>query len=656
MTSGTRQSLGFSSSAKMSRRFFCLFIVCFSSHSVGLWRALAAGVLDSSVEISGVQPTSTSSDSASLSSASSTPESNDVTPDLAAKGNSVLQAIESGVKDGVRFKRKKEELADLMLNAKRDVLTGNDECRRHLHFVASSPAFVQVKPTGDVEVGERTEVFDYLKQASRDFSAPGITLLRGRSSCVFDVRLDQTEKKYRKQEKRASRLDKRLRHDARSILSRLQTIRSIMNVAETEVDSQVLAMFYSLLSTKACRREGRFYRRAIRKLPGWRQRREAKGKEEKEKKKVYWKYLLSQFSVYWFTVNPRRCEEILRPSSSGPTQRPAADPRRKKCQLLSLTAGLRAQVTALTDAVAKQDSPQATVLADNLLRNLKESKPTLAELAEVNVKIASSARSVSMFLLQQNKRTLAFLNGLARLSIFRKMIVFFMKKMIRVLLPRQEELVMVGKVLLTLQDVSPFETPESFYNRAVLDMIFSSLEATVRCMVGHRQLGKVIREAFHEYARNEATRKDKEKQPQNPRLSLPPLAADPDTSPGASPSPSVSSLPSFLQLGSDPRAPLLSSMDSDSLGREEMHELGEAAVKFRDAMMQRPTNVWGAPWDEDETAAEGFGRKLRSLVGVPESSGDFRKAAMIGLWMLAASLMGLGIAAIVIFPLGTLFL
>lgn len=36
------------------------------------------------------------------------------------------QAMESGVKDGVRFKRKKEELADLLLKAKRDVLTGND--------------------------------------------------------------------------------------------------------------------------------------------------------------------------------------------------------------------------------------------------------------------------------------------------------------------------------------------------------------------------------------------------------------------------------------------------------------------------------------------------------------------------------------------------
>lgn len=238
------------------------------------------------------------------------------------------------------------------------------------------------------------------------------------------------------------------------------------------------------------------------------------------------------------------------------------------------------------------------------------------------------------------------------------MIAFFMKKMIRVLLPRQQELEMIGKVALTLQDVSPFESPESFHNRAALDLIFSSVEASVRCMVGHRHLGKVIREAFHEYAKKEATQGDGEQQRQNPRLPLPPVAAGPDASPPASPSPSVSSLPSFLQIGSDPRAPLFSSSDSDTLDStgEEMHELGEAATKFRDAMMQRPTNVWDAPWDEDDTAAESFGRKMRALAGVPASSGDFRKAGMIGLWMLAASLMGLGIAAIVIFPLGTLFL
>lgn len=177
----------------------------------------------------------------------------------------------------------------------------------------------------------------------------------------------------------------------------LQVIRNMMNVGETEVDSQILAMFYSLLNTKACRREGRFYRRAIRKLPGWRHRRGAGGKEEEEKQKVYWKYLLTQFSVYWFAANPRRCEEILYPSSSSPAQRPVKDSRRKKCQLLDLTARLRMQIASLTDAIAKQDSPRATAIADNLPNLLKQTKPTLADLAEANVKIAAGARSVSLF-------------------------------------------------------------------------------------------------------------------------------------------------------------------------------------------------------------------------------------------------------------------
>lgn len=255
--------------------------------------------------------------------------------------------------------------------------------------------------------------------------------------------------------------------------------------------------------------------------------------------------------------------------------------------------------------------------------------------------------SFACSVLRNKKKTLALLNRIARVGLFRKIIIFLVKKMIRSLLPRQDELIIVGKVLLTLQDVSPFESSEALYNRAALDGIFSSLEATVVCMVGYRNLGKVLREALNAYARNEATQKETDKK---------------KTSDGQTPSTGQSFLQSRNESseGQSPSAPLLAPPHSIGYGsspaeEEEIPELGEAASQFRDAMMRRPASVWRVPWDEADTAA-GLATRLRTLGGIPVQSSDVRKGSMIGLWTLTAALIGLGITAIVIFPLGTLFL
>lgn len=166
-------------------------------------------------------------------------------------------------------------------------------------------------------------------------------------------------------------------------------------MAETQIDSQVLAMLFALLNTKACRREGRFYRRTLKKLPGWGSKDERVQKREKEMKD-YWMYLLSQLAVYWFTVDPTHCERILYPSPDSQATL-VRDSWLQKCRLIDLTARLKRHTETLADAIAKRDDTRATQLADNLPKSLNETKPGVEHLAEANVKIAANARSLSIF-------------------------------------------------------------------------------------------------------------------------------------------------------------------------------------------------------------------------------------------------------------------
>ncbi|EPR63840.1 putative transmembrane protein [Toxoplasma gondii RUB] len=491
------------------------------------------------------------------------------------------------------------------------------DCRRKLGFVISNPVFVHIKDDGALNLHPKDEYFDFVIRVVKDYNDWNTARVMG-DSCFYDTmaqcnsRQNQEMMKRIKKEKNAT-----LRHDEENVGARLQALRNVLNVTKTaRVDPQLLALVLQLLDTSHCSTGllGRL--------------------KKSKKQRNEWKYQLVQTMVYWFTVNPTKCEEILAGDPGNPP-----DSWALKCQAFVYSIKQKKAIMPLVRAMAENDSVKSTALAGSLRSDIEKTVIAAEEVILLNAKTAMDARGAALFLVQKRRTSLALLEFFSRSALLRKILSFIVGKMITFLLPEPAKLAIVGSISRSLKSGTQSGRPEGLMEKAVVDMMACGHEAVILCMTHRPNLARTAVRAFLNVAETVSKKKDKKAEAESSTslIQLSNTVGSPSPS-NSSPQDYGGDIDDFVEVELSPTE----------------EQLTPLAQQFADYMEGHQANLFRGSWDEGDTHRSAFD-KFRTLTGVPRTRKAYKKALVLCAWGLGLVTFALGIAAVTMFSPGHLF-
>ncbi|PFH37437.1 hypothetical protein BESB_038950 [Besnoitia besnoiti] len=526
-----------------------------------------------------------------------------------------------------RFRKNKDRFAACQKLAKLVIKSFTEQCaqgsffdcRRNVGFPIINPAFVHIKDTGDLYLHAKDEYFNYIQKLATNYDNWQPTAVLG-DSCLHVTINGFSESQNSKFAKKLEKIkDVALRHDTQNANSRLQALRSVMLVSTTpRVDPLLVTLVLELLDTRRC--SGGFFRR----------------KKKSDRPKNHWKQLLVQTLVYWFTVNPTKCDEILSGEQAVPP-----DPWAVKCQVLQFSVKQQKAVEPLLSALAQRKTEELISGAENLPKTIEEAVASVDDLVTLNAKAAMDARSALIFLQKKRRASLAILDFFVRSKILRKLLSFVVKKIINNLMPEETKLVLIGRLSRALKSSALVDNPLILLDKATLDNLTAGQEATVLCLTNRPNIAKTAVQAFLSAAEGAAKKEEKK-----PLASAPASLVQVRTNPtdgqpfGAAPDPpeNIYDIP-------------YESADLETIG----DALSPKAQEFLDVMNAHTTDIFRRSWDEADGHHSSV-HKLRSLLGFPSQRSDLKKGLVALTWGIALTSLVLGIVGVAMFPLGHLFM
>ncbi|CBZ55790.1 conserved hypothetical protein [Neospora caninum Liverpool] len=539
------------------------------------------------------------------------------------------------------------------------------DCRRKLGFVIANPTFVHVKDDGAVYLHPKDEYFEFITQVVKDYDAWSAARLMG-DSCFYDAMATCNARQNNDTMKRIKKTkDPTYKRDEQNVASRLQALRSVMNVTRTtRMDPLFLALMFQLLDTSHCSP------RLLSRL------------KKPKKSRDEWKYLLVQTMVYWFTVNPTKCEEILAGDPGVPP-----DPWALKCKAFHYSIKQKKAISPLLTAIAENDSVKSLALAGSLRTDIDTASVDLEDLVLLNAKTAMDTRGVALFLVQKRRLSLALLDFFSRSGLLRKMLSFIVGKMITFLLPETAKLAVVGNLSRALKRGTQSSGPRGLLEQSVLDMMACGHEAVIYCMTSRQHLARTAVRAFLNVAETAARKEDREAAKKDRAAAKKDRAAAKKDRAAAkkdreatkkdraaaknedvavaqkedvAESKRSTSLiqVSINRFGSTAPPPPSSSddfSDFDEVDLEAGNEtLSPLAQEFVTFMQNQRVDVYRRAWDEGDAHRSSFD-KFRTLIGVPRSRQAWKRALVICTWGLGLATFIMGIVGLALFPVGHLF-
>ncbi|KEP59961.1 UNVERIFIED_CONTAM: hypothetical protein HHA_217400 [Hammondia hammondi] len=491
------------------------------------------------------------------------------------------------------------------------------DCRRKLGFVISNPVFVHIKDDGALNLHPKDDYFEFISGVVKDYNNWDTARVMG-DSCFYDTMAQCNSRQNREMTKRIKKAkDATLRHDEENVGARLQALRNVLNVTKTaRVDPLLLALVLQLLDTSHCSTGllGRL--------------------KKSKKQRNEWKYQLVQTMVYWFTVNPTKCEEILAGDPGNPP-----DSWAQKCQAFVYSIKQKKTIMPLVRAIAENDSIKSTALAATLRSDIEKTVISVEDLILLNAKTAMDARGAALFLVQKRRTSLALLDFFSRSALLRKILSFIVGKMITFLLPEPAKLAIVGSISRSLKSGAQSGRPEGLMEKAVVDMMTCGHEAVILCMTHRPNLARTAVRAFLNVAETVSKKEDKKAE--------------------------AESSTSLIQLSNTFGSPSFSNSSPQDYGGDiddivevelspQAAQLTPLAQEFVNYMEGQRVNLFRGSWDEGDTHRSAFD-KFRTLIGVPRTRAGYKKALVVCAWGLGLVTFALGITAVTLFSPGHLF-